>query len=397
MLIAISRPGQAETRTSTAGSPQPAVIEVTRNLNVYADPTTSPRIMRGVVARGARFRVYERTKAKGCKKGWLRIDQRAWICARSTRPTTKSPTSRPSPDQRGNAYLPYSYIVTSDAPAYKSLDEAVLGDEDDSEIIGGTGGFVRQRIAKRGDKRFYKTPRGWVASSDVKRVRPIGFKGVVLTNADRGKRLAFAVRQRARLYDVNGRRISKAGPLRRSYLGEIGEPILRRGMTLHSIGDGQFVRARDIGQIQWPESPDNVGQDERWLDVSLSQQILVAYEGKHPVLATLVSTGSIGHSTPRGVYQIEKKRTTGRLRSLPGSERQWDVHVPWVITLKGRIAMHPAYWHREFGRRYSAGCINLTPQDAKWVWDFAEPGLPAGWLRIHSDAESPGTTIRVRR
>ena len=125
-----------------------------------------------------------------------------------------------------------------------------------------------------------------------------------------------------------------------------------------------------------------------WIDVSLSQQHLVAYHGDTPVKATLVSTART--ATTPGDYRIKKKRAFGRLRAKTEFNTQWDVRVPRVMTLDGRLAMHTVYWHEEFGQPYSQGCVNLAPIDARWLWDWTEPALPTGWLNVTSDDDTPG-------
>lgn len=392
-LVVLIPPGHTESRRSEAGASSRSIVEVTRSARVYSEPGASRATRRGKVNKRARFRVHERVAGEGCKDDWLRIGTRAWICAAVTRPTTRTPSRGSGFRSRPGVLLPRPYLVTFDAPAYDSLDAAVQAK--DPTTIGGVGGFVERRKARRDGKRFFKTPRGWIAADDVEQVEPIGFRGVTLDANDRGKRLAFVVASKARLHDARGRRLDAPGLERQHYLGELGEPVRRRGHVFHDIGDGRFIRADDIGVIEWRDPPDEVRKNERWLDVSLGQQTLVAFEGTRPVLATLVSTGRT--STPAGIYRIKKKRAIGRLRSLPGSSRQWDVHVPWVMTLEGRIAMHVAYWHRKFGRAYSAGCINLSPTDAKWIWDFTRPVLPAGWARVRSDSRNPGTIVWVHQ
>ena len=390
-LVVLVQPGYTESRRAEAESGSRSVVEVTRSVRVYSEPAARRAARRGKVNKRARFRVHERSSGEGCKEDWLRIGTRAWICGAVTRPTTRPPSRGSGVRSRPGALLPFPYLVTVDAPAYRSLEAA--SEARDPETIGGVGGFVEKRKARREGKRFFKTPRGWVAADDVEQVEPIDFQGVTLDAGDRGKRLAFVVASKAHLHDEQGRQLDVPALARQHYLGEIGEPVRRRGRVFHEIDGGRFIRADDIGVLQWRDPPDEVKNNERWLDVSLSQQTLVAFEGTKPVLATLVSTGR--SSTPAGVYRIKKKRAIGRLRSLPGSSRQWDVHVPWVMTLEGRIAMHVAYWHRKFGRAYSAGCINLSPTDAKWVWDFTHPVLPAGWARVRSDPRSPGTVVWV--
>ena len=46
-------------------------------------------------------------------------------------------------------------------------------------------------------------------------------------------------------------------------------------------------------------------------------------------------------------------------------------------------ALHSAFWHDSFGRPHSHGCINLAPRDAKWLFEFVEPPLPAGWHGVY--------------
>jgi hypothetical protein len=45
-------------------------------------------------------------------------------------------------------------------------------------------------------------------------------------------------------------------------------------------------------------------------------------------------------------------------------------------------ALHGAYWHDQFGRTKSHGCVNLAPSDARYLFEWLEPKLPAGWTAI---------------
>jgi lipoprotein-anchoring transpeptidase ErfK/SrfK len=42
-------------------------------------------------------------------------------------------------------------------------------------------------------------------------------------------------------------------------------------------------------------------------------------------------------------------------------------------------ALHAAYWHDSFGKPRSHGCINLSPEDARWVFEWSEPQVPEAW------------------
>ena len=69
---------------------------------------------------------------------------------------------------------------------------------------------------------------------------------------------------------------------------------------------------------------------------------------------------------------------------------------PYVQFFNKAVAIHGAFWHREFGRVKSHGCVNLAPQDAKVLFDFTSPHLPEGWAAVFPTRLEPGTVIRVR-
>jgi hypothetical protein len=70
--------------------------------------------------------------------------------------------------------------------------------------------------------------------------------------------------------------------------------------------------------------------------------------------------------------------------------------VPYVQFFDGAVALHGTYWHRDFGRVRSHGCVNLAPLDARWLFDFTEPRLPRGWAAAYPAAVDEGSLVRVR-
>jgi hypothetical protein len=70
--------------------------------------------------------------------------------------------------------------------------------------------------------------------------------------------------------------------------------------------------------------------------------------------------------------------------------------VPWVQYFSEGVALHAAFWHDEFGRARSHGCVNLSPRDAQRIFALTEPALPPGWDAILPTASAPGTVVRVR-
>ena len=65
---------------------------------------------------------------------------------------------------------------------------------------------------------------------------------------------------------------------------------------------------------------------------------------------------------------------------------------------KGGYAIHGAYWHDDFGRPRSHGCINLAPIDARYVFRWSLPDVPPHWhAGYSSDAMGEGTLIHIHK
>lgn len=133
-----------------------------------------------------------------------------------------------------------------------------------------------------------------------------------------------------------------------------------------------------------PISPD-VNPDQKYIEVSLSDQELTAYEQGKVVLKTKISSGrdyqpigEIPWNTPTGRFHIQSKMPsthmgTGKLTTdleeyiLPG--------VPWVSFFEPEtgVAFHGTYWHQNFGMPMSHGCINMKTDEANWLYRWVTP------------------------
>lgn len=112
--------------------------------------------------------------------------------------------------------------------------------------------------------------------------------------------------------------------------------------------------------------------EQRWIQVDLSDQRLVAWEGGKPVYAIIVSTGKKSTPTLTGVFQIQSKLKSARMRGT-----DYDIpNVPHTMYYSGSYAIHGAFWHRKFGTPISHGCVNVAPKHAKWLFNWASVGTP---------------------
>ena len=84
-------------------------------------------------------------------------------------------------------------------------------------------------------------------------------------------------------------------------------------------------------------------------------------------------------STARGQFLIHTKHVT---ITMDGTEvgDEFDLRdVPYVQYFTEGYALHAAYWHDGFGRPRSHGCINLSPIDAHWLFEWTDPPVPEAW------------------
>ena len=145
--------------------------------------------------------------------------------------------------------------------------------------------------------------------------------------------------------------------------------------------DGEWIRDRFLRMTTPGPRPAEVGDSERWIDVDISEQTLVVFEGDRPVYATLrekhIASTMDGDGTAAGdlPYSIED--------------------VPYIMYFHKSYATHGAFWHRNYGMQMSHGCINLAPLDAKWIFFYADPKLPEGFHGNWSNEEDKGSMVVV--
>lgn len=148
-----------------------------------------------------------------------------------------------------------------------------------------------------------------------------------------------------------------------------------------------------------PLSPD-VPTDEKHLVVDLPAQTITAYEYDEPVWAHRVSSGVTGHTTPEGVHYIWDKRISERMvadtvsddpdfYNLPG--------VPYVCYFTDNwVATHGTYWHNDYGRPRSHGCVNLPTYAARWIWRWSTPHPDLSELYHQVNNRLDGTRVVVK-
>lgn len=152
------------------------------------------------------------------------------------------------------------------------------------------------------------------------------------------------------------------------------------------------------------ENPKVLGEatGEKWIEVDLSEQRLKAWDGDKLFLETLVSTGLPGFNTPEGEFRIWSKARATRMEGGAGKYYYNLPNVPYVMFFENDqvpgfrgFSLHGTYWHNDFGKVHSHGCVNLPTPVAEKLYFWANPINLEGKGFIRSNEENPGTRVVI--
>ncbi len=260
------------------------------------------------------------------------------------------------------------------------------------------------------DRTYYKTTKGHVTPADrFWQTEGSDFHGVEID----GEKIQLPVGwvfggiKSAPTYeiDVKEKKVKPKGSKEKFELVQLKYSYERIGSTDYfQMVDGDWIRDSHIRMTTPGKRPKEVGPNERWIDVDISEQTLVVFEGDRPVYATLMSSGKEStvkakdHSTPRGMWRVREKHVASTMDGdgTAAGDLPYSIEdVPYIMYFHKSYATHGAFWHRNYGVQMSHGCINLAPLDAKWLFFYADPQLPAGAHGNWATADHPGSMIVV--
>ena len=392
-------------------------LRLTRTVAVRLEPAEEGKRI-GTIAQDTRVAWTRTEKAKGCKQPWVEIEPRGWVCGEYLEASTRAPHGSEMPRLERAEVVPGTYgrVVEAGAMVYK------MGDAEGPVTAPGDDRKADPMIAERpllgsvnvrkwgevsfGDKTYWKISRGneYIPAKSIREHKPSTYQGVRLGD-DTGLALpiAFLWPRQSGVTQVWIRRNAKGQGALRQVAQRTPFAILERhedrgAVKAYRIGEGEWVMADQVRVAQLTEPPPEVGEHERWFDIDLDTQILVAYEGTLPVYATMVSTGKKDTPTPTGIWRMWKKAAEFDMKGLSGEDPYSVATVPWTQFYDPNegVALHASYWHDRFGMPRSHGCVNLSPIDARWLYFWSEPMTPPGWTMTAGVFELPGSVVRVR-
>ena len=155
---------------------------------------------------------------------------------------------------------------------------------------------------------------------------------------------------------------------------------------------GVYVKGSYV-TVSWPRKklPRAIKPGEKWIDARILPGTMTVYEGLRPIYVTMFSPGKGGlpvkgldhtkyATTQTGYFRFEWKERVATMSNEKGEPKVlWFSDVPNIQYLRAPLAMHVAFWHEDFGNKKSAECLNVSPRDGRWLFQFTDPPLPKDW------------------
>ncbi|MEM8610052.1 MAG: L,D-transpeptidase [Myxococcota bacterium] len=377
---------------------------------IYDKVSEKPGVA-GIVRRGSVVPVGNAVSGPGCKGGtWYKALPYGYICTSLGFHVDESPTAETYgvPPAKVDKRLPYQYarVVTKRAPRYyrmpsvqeeKQARRAMLKKAPKPEYVSSLmeGDYflaLGEKATREEDGAvFYRTVRNrYVRESDLELRNPEVVRGEQLGKGGWTLPLAFVYEEDRPLLSQEQGNLAEGGTAQKHGRFVITDELENGGVDYVGGKDG-FVRRDHVRVARKVDRPSSVPAGTKWIHVDLGEQTLVAYEGDKPVYATVISSGKKGYEPPTGTFQVQQKYISTTMNATDPIDGFYEVEeVPWTLYYHGGYALHGAYWHTDFGKVRSHGCTNIAPVDARWLYYWSEPDVPAAW---HAVRFRPETTF----
>jgi hypothetical protein len=299
--------------------------------------------------------------------------------------------------------ITWSGIPLYDAPAFQANKIHLFGADKVIEISGiqenGEAGNPYNSVWYRVDNGY--TYSGWIQPVETNYQKPFftlpekGQVGEITVPYCDTKKEPYVYAERGyRIYYGSTHWVKKVIVQRdeKSIWYQIYDFHLKRNYYVPSH-DMRLVPNEEFSTLS-PEVPDQ----EKKIVVDLSTQLVTAFEGEKLVFSQRCASGVRGTETPKGEFRTYHKGPSVHMTNEGDAVESEDVYslpgVPWCSFFTGAgNAFHGAYWHNDYGRPRSHGCVNLPSEAAKFLYRWSKPNVPADTDYIHLPGE--GTMVQI--
>lgn len=225
--------------------------------------------------------------------------------------------------------------------------------------------------ASNGIEMCYLEQHGWVQAYRFAPVTPDVFEGV-LVNTQPATDFGWVVQRGLTPYKNAGFYEALSSAYYERYdMVRIYETSVVGKTTWYRIGENQWTPATTLSVVHVNQPKPAEIPTSHWIMVNIWEQVLTVYENNQLVFATLVSTGDDYKLTDTGLYSVYLSYETTPMSGGSGEDYYLLERVPWTMYFDQGNALHGAYWHSSFGYPRTHGCVNLSPADSHWLFDWA--------------------------
>jgi hypothetical protein len=299
--------------------------------------------------------------------------------------------------------ITYSGVPLYDAPTFQTQQIHHFGADKVVEIIGidenGERGNPHNSVWYKVDNGY--TYSGWIQPVETRYQKPVfqlpekGQVGEITVPFCDTKKEPYVYAERGyRIYYGSTHWVKNVIVQRdeKSIWYQIYDFHLKRNYYVPSH-DMRLVPDEELSMLS-PEVPDS----EKRIVVDLSAQLVTAFEGQNLVFSQRCASGVQGTDTPKGEFRTYHKGPSVHMTNEGDAVESDDVYslpgVPWCSFFTGAgNAFHGAYWHNDYGRPRSHGCVNLPSEAAKFLYRWTRPNVPPDTDYVHLPGE--GTLVQI--
>ena len=318
------------------------------------------------------------------------------------------------------AALPsFSWIYTPDNRLGRITDPEAklhLRPNPDSPVVG-VYGFddlleVNREVVGQGvyphNHVWLETPEGYLWSSEAQLVRNLPnpivdrvpsdgtWTEMTVPYVDARTKPELSAPVRYRLYygmvlNIDGQHTDQAGQVWYRVHDE-------NGIVMHAPGEAfRVIPPKEL-------TPISPAIEDKAVIVNITRQEISAVEAGVEVFFARISSGyayypeggDFTSNTPIGSMWTWRKMVS---RHMSGGDAVTGYDLPgvgWTVLFHGSgAALHSTYWHSDYGAPRSRGCINLRPEDAKWLFRWTHPVVDYRPGDLTVQWPNPGTKVIV--